>query len=340
METMVRATMLTGYFQVARRHGLNPLDLLREVGLDAGLLVHPEQRMSALAGCKLLEISADRSDCVTFALEMAALRQAQDLGAVGLILAHRRTLRDTLRTAVQYRHLLNDALGIYLESGGNMEAIRVEVISGAPTQIRQATELALGVVARIGGALLGPHWQPHSVNFAHAAPADTRLHCRFFGCPVQFDSDFNGIICPANVLDLPNPAADPDMVRYAESLVMPLNSASPVSIVLEVSKMLYLLLPLGQASLPDVARALHLSSRTLQRQLQARGFDFASVLTEVRHHRAVQYLAYTRHSIGRVAELLGFSRQASFTRWFIVRFGMTPSAWRAAHPQHHRVTSH
>ena len=40
METMVRATMLTGYFQVARRHGLNPLDLLREVGLDAGLLVN------------------------------------------------------------------------------------------------------------------------------------------------------------------------------------------------------------------------------------------------------------------------------------------------------------
>ena len=35
-------------------------------------------------------------------------------------------------------------------------------------------------------------------------------------------------------------------------------------------------------------------------------------------------------NIGRVAALLGYTRQASFTRWFVAHFGMTPRAWRDA----------
>ncbi|WP_233858629.1 AraC family transcriptional regulator [Paraburkholderia sp. HD33-4] len=329
MEPMIRATMLHGYFQVARRHGLSPLALLREVGLDADVLVHPEHRMSAAAGCRLLEISAERAGCPTFALEMAAGRQAQDVGAVGLLLANRRTLRDALLTAVHYRHVLNDALGIYLEFEGDMVAIRAEVISDAPRQTRQATELGLAVLARIGAALLGPQWEPHSVNFTHAAPADTGPHVSFFGCPVKFDSEINGIFCKAALLDLPNPTADVELARYAEDLVIPLDDAVPESVALEVRKILTFLLPLGQASISDVAEALHKSRRTLQRQLQAEGLDYVSLLDEVRYDHVVQHLAHTRHSIGRVAELLGFSRQASFTRWFVERFGMTPRAWRA-----------
>jgi AraC-like DNA-binding protein len=37
-----------------------------------------------------------------------------------------------------------------------------------------------------------------------------------------------------------------------------------------------------------------------------------------------------RYPIGRVALLLGYTRQASFTRWFTTQFGKTPSAWRTA----------
>jgi AraC-like DNA-binding protein len=331
METMIRAATLTGYFQVARRHGLNPLELMRQVELDTASLLHPDQRIPVSSACRLLEISAQRSGCSTFGLEMAELRQKFDVGAVGLLLAHKRTLREALMTAVQYRHLLNDALGLYVESGGNVVSIREEVIPDAPTQTRQATELAVAIMARICRALLGQNWKPRSVNFTHPAPCDIGPHRRFFGCPVRFNSDFNGIVCTAADLDLPNPAADPELVRYAESLATPMNVACPDSIMQEVRKAIYLLLPLGQASIKEVAGMLHLSTRTLQRQLNALESDFATLLTNVRHDLAIRYLVAGRHPIGRVAELLAFSRQASFTRWFIAQFGMTPRAWRASH---------
>lgn len=330
MEPMIQARTLTGYFEVARRHGLNPFDLMGEVGLDTGLLANPAGRMSATATCKLLEISAERSECVTFALEMAELRQKFDVGAVGLLLAHKRTLREALMTAVHYRHLLNDALGLYLETNGDIVTIREDVICDAPAQTRQATELAVGVLARICHALLGQNWKPRSINFTHSGPSDLRFQRRFFGCPVLYESDFNGIVCGAADLDLPNTAAEAELVQYAESLAAPLNTQRPVSIVLEVRKTIYLLLPLGQASIKDVARALNLSTRTMQRRLKEMDSDFARLLVSVRHDLAVRYLANARHPIGRIAELLGFSSQASFTRWFIAHFGMTPRAWRTA----------
>jgi AraC-like DNA-binding protein len=330
MEPMIQARTLTGYSVVARRHGLNPYDLMREVGLDAGLLVNPAERMSATAACKLLEISAERSACETFALEMAELREKFDVGAIGLLLAHKRTLREALTTAVHYRHLLNDALGLYLETNNDIVTIREDVICDAPIQTRQATELAVGMMDRVCRALLGQSWKPRSVNFMHSAPGDLRFQRRFFDCPVLYESDFNGIVCGAADLDLPNTAAEPELVQYAESLVVPLDTHRPGSIVLEVRKTIYLLLPLGQASIKDVARALHLSTRTMQRRLKEVDYDFASLLVNVRHNLAVRYLVNARHPIGRIAELLGFSSQASFTRWFIAHFGMTPRAWRMA----------
>ena len=331
METMVRAITLTNYVPVAQRHGLNPLKLLREVGLDASSLVNPEQRIPVSAACKLLEISAERSGCLTLGLEMAESRKKPDFGPMGLLLSHKRTLREALLTTVQYRHLLNNALGMHLETTGDKVVIREEVISDAPTLTRQANELAVGVMARICRGLLGPNWKPCSVNFTHPAPPDQSVHRHFFRCPLVFGSDFNGIVCMAADLDLPNPAADPELVRYAESLAAPLNATTnPESIVFEVRKAIYLLLPLEQASIDQVARSLHLSARTMQRQLNAMGAEFSSLLDDVRHDLAIRYLTNARNSIGQIAALLGYSRQASFTRWFSVRFGMTPRAWRVA----------
>ena len=326
---MIRAASLTGYFRVARKHGLDPLDILQDLKIEAALLGTPDYRIPASVACRLLEISAIRAACPTFGLEMAELRQKNDSGVIGILLAHKRTLREALQSTVQYRHLLNDALGVYIETSGNLVTIREEIIADVPGQTPQAIELAVGIMAKICRGLLGPHWKPRSVNFTHAEPPDRRYHQRFFDCPLAFGSDFNGIVCASADLDFPNPAADPELVRYAETLTQPLTTSAPAALMLDVRKAIYLLLPLEQASIDHVASHLHLSTRTLQRQLQTEGADFTALLAEVRQQLAVRYLANRRYPIGRIAALLGFSRQASFTRWFIARFGMPPRSWKA-----------
>jgi AraC-like DNA-binding protein len=329
METMIRAASLTGFFRVAHRHGLDPLALLDEMGLDPAWLTDPEFRMPISLACQLLENAATRASCPTFGLEMAELRQKNDAGAIGILLAHTRSLRDALHAIVRYQHLLNDALGIHIETSSELVTIREEIICDVPGQTRQAVELAVGITAKICRGLLGQQWKPRQVNFSHPAPPDRHFHRKFFACPVNFGSDFNGIVCTGADLDAPNPMADPDLVHYAEALARPLSPVQPASLASEVRKVIYLLLPLEQASIKQVARKLNLSTRTLQRQLGAQQTDFSDLLSDVRSDLAIRYLSNGRYPIGRIAALLGFSRQGSFTRWFIERFGMPPRSWRS-----------
>ena len=193
---------------------------------------------------------------------------------------------------------------------------------------RQATELAIGVLFRMCAAVLSGRWKPHSVNFTHNAPADLALHKRVFGCRLDFGSEFNGFVCRAADLDTPNPSADPAMARYAQRFVESLPYVSEPSVVLDVRKAIYLMLPSGQASSDRVAQGLGLSVRTMQRQLDEAGVSFTNLINEVRRELAQRYIDNPRYSLVRVSELLGYSTQSSFTRWFIAQFGMAPQQWR------------
>ena len=326
MKTQVRVAVLTNYFEVARDVALDPAPLLREVGLSRAHLKDPDQRIAVESAIALLERSAQVSRCPTFGLRMAESRQLSDFGIVSLLISHQPTLRDAIVTTIQYRHLINDALAMQIDEEGDIAVLREEVVSQVPT--RQATELAIGVLHRMCAALLGSRWRPREVRFTHARPADTRLHRRLFGCPVAFEAEFNGIVIPRAELDTPNPRADPAMARHAERVVQGLPGLNAPSVVRDVRKAIYLMLPSGRATIEHVARGLGTSVRTLQRQLDEAESSFSDQLNAVRCELAARYVGDTTFAMARVAELLGYTTPSSFTRWFGLQFGASPQAWR------------
>lgn len=331
MTTLIRAAALTNYFEVARDLALNPAPLLQQVHLKRAQLADPERRVPLSAVLELLQLSAAASDCPTFGLRMAESRQLAHFGAVSLLLSHQPTLREALLALMQYRHLLNESLAMHMEEVGDTVIIREELVGDAPVQSRQGMELALGTLFRMGSALLGPSLRPISVNFTHTAPADTHVHRRVFRCPVRFGADFNGIVCHIRDLDRQNPNADPAMARYAKQFIEALPGPSGDSITHEVRKAVYLLLPMGRATIEQVADGLDLNVRTLQRQLGAAGTVFSDLVSEVRRELVVRYLDNPDYSLATISEMLGYSMASSFTRWFSAQFGMTPQQWRTEH---------
>ncbi|MGH8467399.1 MAG: AraC family transcriptional regulator [Pseudomonas sp.] len=329
MAALVRAASLTNYLEVSRHLGINPHALLAQVGLSAALLEDPNQRLSATTVVTLLEESARVSGCETFGLRMAELRQLSDFGEISLLLSHQRTLRDALRVIVQYRHLLNDALAIDVEEAGKTVIIREEVVSDHSRSSRQATELAIGVMLRFCAALLGAHWHPISANFTHSAPADLAIHRRIFGCKLVFGSEFNGIVCPSADLDTANPLANDAMARLAQRYLDSLQASGNLSLENEMRKTIYLLLPMGRATIEQVAQTQSMNVRTLQRRLEECGVTFSDLINSVRRDLVIRYLENPNYTLGRIADMLGYSMPSSFTRWFIAQFGKPPALWRA-----------
>lgn len=81
-------------------------------------------------------------------------------------------------------------------------------------------------------------------------------------------------------------------------------------------------------SMDDVARALHVSTRTLQRRLQESGSSFQRVLDEARHQLARYYLGNSVLELNEAAYLLGYEDANSFVRAFRGWEGVPPGHWR------------
>jgi AraC-like DNA-binding protein len=331
MTVLARAASLTNYLEVSRHLGLNGHGLLAQAGLSASLLEAPDQRIPVAAAISVLEESARLSGCEAFGLRMAELRQLSDFGEVSLLISHQHSLRDALQVIVQYRHVLNNALAIHIEETGKTVIIRQEVITEQPIHSRQAIELAIGVMHRFCSALLGAHWHPISVNFTHAAPADVAIHRRIFGCKLEFNSDFNGIVCSASDLDTANPQANEAMARLAQRYVCTLQDDGNPSLVHEVRKSIFLLMPMGRATIEHIAQTQGMNVRTLQRRLEEEGATFSELVNGVRRDLVLRYLESPGYSLGRIADMLGYSMHSSFTRWFISQFGQPPATWRTQH---------
>jgi AraC-like DNA-binding protein len=329
MTPYFRGASLSNYAEVAAQVGLDANAMLRRLGIDRRVLAEPDLMVPAARVVELLEVSAAESGCLTFGLQMAESRQLADFGALSLLITHQATLRDALLTAIQYRQLLNPALIVDVEEHQDLVVLREQLAVPWDKPMRQAYDLAIGVLYRLCRRLLGGRWRAQSVNFAHPPPPDLTVHRRMFGPICEFGSDFHGLTCSRADLDAPNPTADPAMAQYAERFVRTLPSANSRSLADEVQKAIYLLLPAGQASIGRVSASLGLNERTMQRRLVAEGSDFTQLLNGVRRELTLRYLENPALSIARLAVLVGYSGQSTFSRWFAAEFGQSPTQWRA-----------
>jgi AraC-like DNA-binding protein len=84
-------------------------------------------------------------------------------------------------------------------------------------------------------------------------------------------------------------------------------------------------------SAEDVATHLGMSERTLRRRLADAGMSFNRIRMDVRMQVAERYLKTSDMSIERIADMVGYSDQATFTRAFGEWSELTPLAVRRLH---------
>ncbi|MCB1502283.1 MAG: AraC family transcriptional regulator ligand-binding domain-containing protein [Bauldia sp.] len=152
-----------------------------------------------------------------------------------------------------------------------------------------------------------------------------------FGVPVRWNAKTNYFRFPASFLGAgpattnayQNPVTWSDLLRYARS-VPPKTSTQKTEAALRMH------LDDEELSAETIARYLNMGTRTLQRRLAVEGVSFRDVVAQVRRTRAIELLTESEAPLWRVAELLGYSEQAHFTRAFRQWTGRTPSEFRRA----------
>jgi AraC-like DNA-binding protein len=331
MSLLVRAASLTNYSEVARAGGLDPARMLSDVGLSPSVLREPDLMIPVERVGQLLHASAIKSGNESFGLCMAESRLLSNLGAVGMLIRDQATLRDSLEVLMRYQTLLNGSLSLMIEESAGVVVIREDVTAGKAQQFtRQRIELALGVMLRLMRQFLGEQWQPRRVCFEHQAPRDVSAHHRLFGPRVEFDYQFNCIVCAKSDLDARNPSADPAMVRYAQQLLDASLKQQGATMLKDVRRAILLLLPSGRCTIEQVAEHLGLVGRTVQRRLEEQGQSFSSMVNEIRKELATRHVIESDRPLTEVAMLLGFSAPSALSRWYHAQYGCSAKQSRAA----------
>lgn len=328
MEPLLKAVTLKNYLAVAEQSGIHGIELLRQNRITLSMISDPDQMLPYANVLRLLEDSANRSGQESFGLLMAQSRTLADYGEVGLMMSHQATLRDALAVAIEYGNLINRHFALSIEGRGKLTFLHEETLADSSLPKRQAVELSTALVYQTCVSMLGPHWRPRAVTFTHARPSSTAVHDHMFRSKVEFDADFNGILCDTADLDAPNPKADPHLAAIAKRFMAQAPAVGQEELLFNLRKAMYLLLPSGKAKVKQIAPSLGMSVRTLQRQLDEKGLTFTDIVNSVRRELVYGHLSNRRNSIERVSTMLGYTKPTSFARWFSSEYGLSPKAWR------------
>ena len=169
-------------------------------------------------------------------------------------------------------------------------------------------------------------------SFPFAAPSHADAYSHMFpSCPLQFDARQAAIRFDARYLALP-------LRRDEKALRQMLQRALPLT-VLQYRRDRLLVQQVRQAlvahpaqahSAEGIAALLHISPRTLHRQLQEEGASLQQLKDEVRCERAKDLLLRSSRPVKQVAAATGFRNEKSFLRAFRQWTGASPTEFRDA----------
>jgi AraC-like DNA-binding protein len=327
----IRSASLAEFSTVAASLGLDARAMVTAIGLPIRCLSDPDLRIPAISVQTLLEETAARAKVDDIGVRLAEKNGLSTLGPLGLLMREQPTLRDAIAALNQYHDLHTTALSVRVEDESDIAILKPVLDVGGIEVKRQANELVLGVLYRIVRVLLGDGRKPRSVCLMRAVPVNRDTYRRVFDTQIQFDADFDGIICSTAMLDAPIPRTDPIMARYVRSYVESIASSRSTTASRKVRELLYVMIPSGRCSATEVARELGVDRRTLHRHLIREGETFSRILTNTRIELAKRFLENRDRSLTSIAEMLGFSAQSAFMRWFRTHFGCTATVWREKH---------
>lgn len=323
-----RSSVLIGYADLARALGLNPVEMLRRVGLDSRCLLDTELRIPVRAVAQLFELSAIESAAFDFGLRLAEARGVPDLGPISLLLREEPDLRSALASLDRYFSIHSTGLTVRLRMQAGVPILCADFVTAEPGPTRHAKEMIAAGLCNFLVWLEGPLWRPQMVCFSHAAPTSTESHRRIFGCPVEFDHDFDGIVLRAEDLCAPLVHADPMLRAHAERYLDTLVAANSAGFEDAVRELIAALLPIGRCSVQAVAQRLGVDRSTLTRRLARSGQSYSTMLQAARTGLASQRVGTGGSPLTSVADALGFSSLSAFSHWFQLSFGCSARAWR------------
>ncbi|MGB7739202.1 MAG: AraC family transcriptional regulator ligand-binding domain-containing protein [Steroidobacteraceae bacterium] len=308
--------------------GVELRDVMDAAGLPAGIFDDPDTLVAYADLGRLMEVSAQLSNCDHIALLMAQGIRLADMGLAGEVAFCGENAGDGLQRFVRYFTLQNTAATLNLITSDGLTRFLYAIAGHKMVDTRHFQLGALTVAFNVLQDLCGPKWLPAAVTIASKAPSNLRPCQNFFRAPLSFNSDQSAIFFESHWLDRPLPQADPSVRAQIESRARERQAALMTDFPATVRRLLRKQVVHGECSMDCVAAICGVHRRALHRMLQRHGVLFSEILESVQSEVACQLLRDTGMPVQQIAESLRYSSAANFATAFRHWTGVTPTEYR------------
>ena len=317
--------------RAAEASGVDSATLLERSGLKPKALEGTVGFIPLSTTVKLWREAQALSGDPYFGLTMGERVRPHYLSVVAYTMMNCRHFLEALAQVQKYQRLVSEGGRVTLRMDETTASIVYIPHDADEPFSRHQIEAVLLVILSFARRMIDEDLTPRAICFAHPKPELTQKHEEVFRAPLRFDCPEHAIILDKIWMEKPLPESDPAMLQIhlaqAEQRLHEMDNLSTderVKMILDSSGHF-------QWDRDHMARRLHMSRRTLQRNLSKAGTTFQKLYDQYRHQAALTLLKDPELSTDEVGHLLGFSEPSTFYRAFKRWEKCTPGAYRKRH---------
>ncbi len=316
--------------QLALSRGLRCDGWFAGSGLTREQLNDPTLRVSYRQARSVIRRALQTTGEAGLGLAVGRVETLGSFGLLGLAMMTSATFGEAMQVGINHHRVSGSLLDVSFEVAGPREVALAAWprFNDAPLLPFLCEELFSSSLA-IARELLGPGFNPSRLELTYARPAHAQAYADYFRCELVFGARYNRILLDVQWLQHPLPTHNPLTAQQALALCNQQHDANGVQqeIVASVERLLRSHLR-HQPRLPDVARMLNMSERSLRRRLAEGGRIFREIHDRVRAERALELLHGGTLSVAEIGLEIGFSDPREFRRAFKRWTGMPPRSAR------------
>lgn len=315
---------------VISRWGYNDESLFTPFGLNSEQLADPDYRIPTPVANELVKHALKLTGEPTLGYHLGTQMRISIHGFIGYAIMTAKDITDALVLANRFVQLRMPFLQLFFSTFGAKASVQLQTdILLEPLRTEISITLIIGMIT-MSSAITGIENASGDIDFDFKKPegfdrfmAKLPYHQFRFEQPhllLSFDKSYL-----MNKLVHADPIASQIAINQCEAELSALGERHRIAMrvrdILTHSEQHYL-------SIENVAERLHMSDRTLKRQLAAEGTSFSTLVDEVRYRHATSLLSRTDFTLEQIADELGYSDVANFSRAFKRWSGRSPSNWR------------
>ena len=329
--SVVYASSLGVVAKLSDAMGLPIEALLQKVDIDIGLLNMPD---APLPGEKLIRLYQEiqlQTGNNDFGLLCGRINYMESFHLYMSLASASNTFRDWINLIPSISPGMGGMLKVSVRRKGDYLVQELHVDKPPDLSRCMVTDnfLACTVMLMDGFCVLPV--RPLRVDLTYEQPGDTTALRDVFRAPLHFGQPVSALYYHSSILDYPQLHVSTSLYDNAREELDEFFSHQPQGgdpFTINLYTVIRRQIPSGDCTVGSVAKALNMSSRTLQLRLQERGTQFRSFVQQVKSTLALKYLEDKNLRVIDIALLLGYKDSTAFTTAFTSWHGSSPRAYR------------